>query len=91
MLFYFDFANYFKMIRLAWNEAVPKARFYYLTVLVLVVPVVSTFHAVCFFLDGILFPGLWKVKLVEPVFLDRLANAGHQPQNKSQIMQAGQS
>ena len=33
MLFYFDFANYFKMIRLAWNEKVPKARYYYLAVL----------------------------------------------------------
>ena len=32
MLFYFDFDNYFKMVGLAWNEAVPKARYYYLAV-----------------------------------------------------------
>ena len=76
MLFYFDFANYFKMIRLSWNEAVPKARYYYLAVLLLAVPLVSSFHAICFFLDGILFPGLWKVKLVEPVFMIGHARSG---------------
>jgi len=76
MLFYFDFGNYFKMIRLAWNEAVPKARYYYLAILLLAVPVVSSFHAICFLLDGILFPGLWKVKVVEPVFMVGHARSG---------------
>ena len=41
MIFLFDFANYFTMIRLAWNEKVTKARIYYLAVLCLVVPVVD--------------------------------------------------
>jgi hypothetical protein len=76
MLFYFDFANYAKMVRLAWNEQVPKARFYYLSVLFLVVPLVSSFHAVCFFLDRILFPGLRKVEVREPVFLVGHARSG---------------
>ena len=76
MFFYFDFANYAKMVRLAWHEQVPKARFYYLSVLFLVVPLVSSFHAVCFFLDRILFPGLRKVELREPVFLVGHARSG---------------
>ncbi len=40
MFFLFDFGNYFKMIGLAWNEKVPKARYCYLSVLLLAVPIV---------------------------------------------------
>ena len=69
MIFYFDFANYFKMLRLAWNEKVPKARYYYLAVLCIAVPLVSSFHALCFFLDGLLFPGLRQIEVVAPVFM----------------------
>jgi hypothetical protein len=76
MIFFFDFDNYFKMLRLAWNEKVPKARYYYLAVLCVAVPIVSSFHALCFFLDGILFPGLWRVKVREPVFLVGHARSG---------------
>ena len=64
------------MVRLAWNETAPKARYYYLAVLCLAVPVVSSFHAVCFFLDGILFPRLWKVKVTRPVFMVGHARSG---------------
>jgi hypothetical protein len=74
--FYFDFNNYARMLGLAWNEKIPKARIYYLVVLLLWVPAVSTFHAVCFFLDGILFPGLRKVEVREPVFLVGHARSG---------------
>ena len=76
VLFYFDFANYFKMIRLAANEAVPKARYYSLAVLLFAVPIVATFHAICFSLDGIFFPGLWNVKVVAPVFMVGHARSG---------------
>ena len=76
MIFFFDFANYRKMLMLAWNEKVPKARAYYLAVLCLAVPVISTFHAICFFLDGLLFPRLWKVEVREPVFLVGHARSG---------------
>jgi hypothetical protein len=76
VFFYFDIDNYLKMIRLAWNETAPKARYYYLAVLCLAVPVVSSFHAVCFFLDGILFPRLWKVKVEAPVFMVGHARSG---------------
>ena len=76
MLFYFDFENYGRMLRLAWNEKSTKARIYYLAVLLLWVPPVSTFHAICFFLDGILFPGLWKVEMKAPVLMVGHARSG---------------
>jgi hypothetical protein len=76
MFFYFDFSNYRKMVGLAWNETSPKARAYYLAVLLVAVPIVSSFHAVCFFLDGILFPGLRKVAVREPVFMVGHARSG---------------
>ncbi len=76
MLFHFDFANYFKMIRLAWGEKEPRARFYYLAVLCLWVPVVASFHAICFFLDGLLFPGLRRVEMKAPIFMVGHARSG---------------
>jgi hypothetical protein len=76
VIFHFDFGNYFRMLRCAWGEQNPQARRYYLLVLLFAVPVVSTFHAVCFFLDGLLFPGLWKTKVRTPVFLVGHARSG---------------
>ncbi len=76
MFFHFDFANYARMIRLAWNEKNPMARRYYLAVLFLVVPFVSTFHAICFFLDALLFPGLRKIEITTPVFVVGHARSG---------------
>ena len=76
MLFLFDFDNYFKMIRLAWNESVPKARRRYLLVLLVVTPIVAIFHAICFFLDGLFFPGLKKVEMREPIFMVGHARSG---------------
>jgi len=76
MIFHFDFANYFRMLRLAWRERNPRARRYYLLVLLVFVPLVSTFHAICFFLDGLLFPGLWKTQIRTPVFLVGHARSG---------------
>jgi len=76
VFFLFDFANYRKMIILAWREPTPAARRYYLAVLCIAIPVVSGFHALCFFLDGILFPGLWKVKVEKPIFMVGHARSG---------------
>jgi hypothetical protein len=76
MRFFFDFGNYFKMLRLAWGEKSTKARAYSLAVLCLSVPLVSSLHALCFFLDGILFPGLRHVKVHEPVFVVGHARSG---------------
>ena len=76
MLFFFDFANYFKMIRLAARERLWQVRLYFLSVLLVWVPIVSTFHAICFFLDGILFPGLRKIEVKEPIFMVGYARSG---------------
>jgi hypothetical protein len=45
-------------------------------VLVLAVPAVASFHAVCFFLDGLLFPSLWRTQVREPVFVVGHARSG---------------
>ena len=76
MLFFFDFDNYFRMLRLAWNEKSPQARIYYLLVLCISVPLVSSFHAICFALDGLLFPGLRRVKVEAPIFMVGHARSG---------------
>ncbi len=76
MQFFFDFENYFKMVRLAWNEKVRRARYYYLAVLLLCTPVIAVFHAICFFLDGLVFPALKKVEVREPIFMVGHARSG---------------
>ena len=72
MLFYFDFGIYRQMLRLAREEDNPAARRRLFLVLLVLVPLVASLNAVCFFLDGILFPGLHRVRVREPVF-----NVGH--------------
>ena len=62
MFFYFDFATYSRLLRLALQEA-PASRRRLLVRLLVRVPLVALFHAVCFFLDGILFPGLHTVEV----------------------------
>src|SRR3989442_15784052 len=76
MLFHFDFANYFTMVRLAWNEVNPRARRHYLAILLFWVPAVAAFHALCFFLDGIVFPGLHRTAIRAPVFVVGHARSG---------------
>lgn len=76
MRFLFDFGNWFRMIRLAWNEPVPKARRYFLFVLLVAVPIVSTFHAICFALDYVFFPDLRKVEVRAPIFMVGHARSG---------------
>jgi hypothetical protein len=75
-VFYFDFGNYFKMVRLAWNERAPKARAYYLAVLLIAVPIVSSFHAICFALDRLFVPGLVNVEVKDPIFMVGHARSG---------------
>ena len=76
MFFHFDFANYFAMVRLAWNEKNPRARRTYLAKLLLWVPPVSLFHAICFFLDNVFFPDLHRTAIRTPVFVVGHARSG---------------
>ncbi|MDG2305915.1 MAG: sulfotransferase [Candidatus Binatia bacterium] len=76
MIFHFSFENWFQLIRLASREKQIGVRLYFLSILLIAVPLVSTFHAICFFLDGILFPGLWKTEIKEPIFVVGHARSG---------------
>jgi hypothetical protein len=76
MIFLFDFSQWARMLRLAWRDPHPAGRRRMLTRLLVFVPLVASFHAVCFFLDGILFPGLHRVRVRAPVFLVGHARSG---------------
>src|SRR5215203_1053601 len=76
MLMYFDFATWRRMIRLAARETHARTRRKLLMRLLLVVPLVASVHAVCFFLDAVLFPGLRKVEIRTPVFIVGHARSG---------------
>lgn len=76
MFFYFDFHNWLALIRL--GSAVPskRQRRGLRRLLLLAIPLRALLHSVCFFLDGILFPGLWRVKVEAPIFVIGHARSG---------------
>jgi omega-hydroxy-beta-dihydromenaquinone-9 sulfotransferase len=76
LIFHFDFTQWARMLRLAWRDPHPAGRRRMLTRLLVFVPLVASFHAVCFFLDGLLFPGLHRVPVRAPVFLVGHARSG---------------
>jgi len=76
MIFHFDFGNWLRMVSLAWREESPRARRRYLAVLLAWVPLVASFHAVCFALDVILFPSLRRIRVRAPVFVIGHARSG---------------
>jgi hypothetical protein len=76
VLFHFDFTQWARLLRLAWREPHPAGRRRMLVRLLLFVPAVASFHAVCFLLDGLFFPGLHRVTVRAPVFLVGHARSG---------------
>ncbi len=76
MVFYFDFASWGRLVRLSLADRGAPRRASILVRLLVIVPLVASFHAVCFFLDGLLFPGLHRVRVREPVFLVGHARSG---------------
>jgi len=76
VIFHFDFARYFAMLRLVWREPPTRVRRRRLGGLLLGVPLVAAFHAICFFLDGLLFPSLWRTRVRAPVFVIGHARSG---------------
>jgi len=76
MIFYFDFTIWLKLIRLVAGEPKPHRRRTQYRHLLLTVPLRAVMHAIFFFLDGLLFPGLWLVKITTPVFLIGHARSG---------------
>jgi hypothetical protein len=75
MIFHFDFAIWARMVALAVRERGAR-RAWYLYRLLAWVPLVASVHAVCFFLDGLLFPRLRRVEVRAPVFLVGHARSG---------------
>ncbi len=76
MFFYFDFNIWARMLGLALREKRGSLRAWFLFRLLVWVPLVAGFHAVCFFLDGIFFPGVLAVNVRAPVFLVGHARSG---------------
>lgn len=76
MLFYFEFRTWLQMLRLAWRERNPRHRRGLLFTLLVTVPAVASVHAVCFFLDPILFPDLRRTRVRRPVFIIGHARSG---------------
>jgi hypothetical protein len=76
MLFHFDFARWGRMVGLALAEPRFALRAWFLYRLLVWVPLVASFHALCFCLDPILFPGLRRVAVPGPVFLVGHARSG---------------
>jgi hypothetical protein len=74
--FYFDFATWRRMLRLAWRERNPRNRRRLLFSLLVVVPLVASFDALCFALDPILFPSLRRSEVIAPVFILGHARSG---------------
>jgi hypothetical protein len=76
MLFHFDFARWARMIGLAFSEKRLAMRAWFLYRLLVWVPLVASFHAVCFLLDVVFFPGLLRTPVRAPVFLVGHARSG---------------
>lgn len=76
MLYYFDFANWLRLIRLAAAVPSRRQRRGLMRLLLVAIPLRALVHSVCFVLDGILFPGLWRVKVRAPVFVIGHARSG---------------
>lgn len=74
--FYFDFPMYFRMLRLAWREPNAQSRRRLLARLLVKLPAIALFHAACFALDPILFPGLRRTAVRTPVFIIGHARSG---------------
>ena len=76
MRYYFDFSNWFRLIRLVSREPNARQRRGLYRLLLLNIPLRASVTAVCFLLDGLLFPGLWRVRVRAPVFVIGHARSG---------------
>jgi hypothetical protein len=76
-VFYFDFGRWRRMLGYAIHrEHDPRRRRKLLSLLLLRVPLIASVNAVCWVLDPIVFPGLRRTEIVEPVFVIGHARSG---------------
>lgn len=76
MFFYFEFKTWLTMLRLIRRESDKNKRRKLLKLVGIKVPLRALGHSICFFLDMILFPKLWRVDVKEPVFIIGHARSG---------------
>jgi len=75
-VFYFSFRNWWLMLRLSWAAERGRARRMALVLVLFVIPPLALLQALCFTLDNILFPGLRRVEIKQPVFILGHARSG---------------
>lgn len=73
---YFDFAYYWRVLRHVQSLKAWPGRTRMLVRLLLLVPLGAAFHAICFCLDYLLFPRLWRQQVRQPVFVVGHARSG---------------
>ncbi len=73
---YFDFDYWWRIVRHVWGLKEWKGRNRTLVRLLLWIPVRTVLHSVCFMLDYILFPALWRQEVRQPVFIVGHARSG---------------
>ena len=66
---YFDFDYWWRVVRHVWQLREWPGRSRMLVRLLLLVPLLSLFHAICFLLDYLLFWRLWYQQVRQPVFV----------------------
>ncbi len=76
MRFYFDFATWRQFRELVAQVPDAKRRAGLQRLVGRTIPLRALGHAVCYFLDGILFPGLWRIRVKAPVFVIGHARSG---------------
>lgn len=73
---YFDFEYYLRVLRHVWSLKSWSGRNRMLLKLLVLVPIVTAAHAICFILDYLLFPRLWQQEVRQPVFIVGHARSG---------------
>ena len=73
---YFDFKYYWRVLRHVWSLKTWPGRTRMLFRLLVLVPLGTLFHTLCFLLDYLFFPQLWRRKVERPVFVVGHARSG---------------
>jgi hypothetical protein len=73
---YFDFLYYRKVLGYTWTQTQWPGRNKTLFKLLLLVPLATVLHTLCFALDYVFFPALWRQQVKAPVFIVGHARSG---------------
>lgn len=73
---YFDWDYYFRVLQSVWSFKTWPGRSKMLVKLLLWVPLNMVFNTLCFLLDYVFFPALWRQEVVKPVFIVGHARSG---------------